>query len=387
MKRFLYLAVVIAALLSMPLMPASASDKVTSLEASRNGTTGLITITWSTSTISGLTGYKVAVDAAGDGKVVTQFRTPGTVTSAKICFPFTGNTRVLVSPTTTSAPDPTYSNSNSPGGNWVSISMGALGSVSSSCSSNSTTTYNYSVSFNGNNSTSGSMTQISGNDFSVSLTSNSYTRTGFTFSGWSTTESGVGGVSYSNEQVITLSSNLTTTLYAQWTCDRTRSLRYVANRSTSGSLPAAGTLSVCQDSTITLAANSNNLARTGFIWSGWSTSELGSGIVYQANASFVVPTRNVALYAVWIPSVLDLPKTTVGFNRNGASGATPSSSTLAVNESFILPGQGTMGRAGNSFCGWNTKANGTGQTLLASTTYTHTSVKRVTLFALWKPSC
>lgn len=367
--------------------PAGAADKVTSLTASRDGVTGLITISWSASTISGLTGYKVAVDASGSGKAVTQFRTPGTVTSAKICFPFTGNTTVFVSPTTTSTPDPTYSNRNSPGGNWETFDLGPLGSVSSSCTTNSTTTYNYSISFSGNNATSGSMNSISGNDFSVSLTPNTYTRTGYTFNGWSTTESGVGGTSYANEQIITLSSALTTTLYAQWTCDRTRSMRYVANRSTSGSLPTAGTISVCQDSTITLASNSNNLARTGFIWSGWSTSELGSGTVYPAGASYVVPTRNVALYAVWIPDVSGAAKTKVGFNRNRASGTTPPSSTLLVNGSFLLPEQGNMVRAGNSFCGWNTNANGAGQTFQAGTNYTHTSVKRVTLFALWKPSC
>ena len=214
MTKFRVVAISFALILGI-ISPASAADKVGSLSGSRDGTTGLITATWSVSTIANLTGYKVVVDAAGSGKAVSQFRTPGSVTSAKICFPFTGNTKLLVSPTTTTVTNPTYANTNSPGGNWVVYDFGALGSVSSACTSNSSTTYDYSISFDGNNSTSGSMTSISGNDFSASLPANSYSRTGYSFNGWSTTRTGVGGTSYTNEQIITLNANLSTTLFAQ----------------------------------------------------------------------------------------------------------------------------------------------------------------------------
>jgi uncharacterized repeat protein (TIGR02543 family) len=196
---------------------ATAADKVGSLSASRNGETGLVSISWTVSTITNLTGYKVVVDAAGDGKLVSQFRTPGSITSAKICFPFTGNTSVLVAPTTSSDTNPTYTNRNSPGGNWQSTPLGALGSVTGTpCTSNSTTTRDYTIRFDSNNAkTTGTMNSITGNDFSVSLPANSFSLTGYTFDGWSTTRTGVGGTSYSNEQIVTLSAALDTTLYAQ----------------------------------------------------------------------------------------------------------------------------------------------------------------------------
>ena len=376
------LAIIIFALITGLTSPAVAADKVGSLSGSRDGTTGIITATWTVSTISGLTGYKIAVDASGSGKAVYKFRTPGTVTSAKICFPFTGNTKLLVSPTTTSTPDPTYTNSNSPGGNWVVYDFGALGSVTSSCTSNSTTTYDYSISFNGNGSTSGSMTTVTGNDYSAIIPANGFSRTGYTFTGWNTVDVG-GGTSYSNEAAITLSANLTRTLYAQWSCDQTRILRYFANRSTSGTLPVSGNQSVCQSESITLAANTGNLARTGFSFSGWSTSELGSGTNYATGAAFTVPSKNTALYALWIPTNT---KTQLIYDGNRHdSGSAPTLSEQTPGTSIIVAGNtGSLAKTGKCFGGWNTKPNGSGTTYAAGSSYTHTKTKKVVLYALWK---
>ena len=375
------IATIIFALITGITSPAVAADKVGSLSGSRSDTTGIVTATWTVSTISGLTGYKVAVDAAGSGKAVYKFVTPGTVTSAKICFPFTGNTKLLVSPTTASTPDPTYPNTNSPGGNWVVYDFGALGAVSSSCTSNSTTTYDYTISFDGNGSTSGSMTTVTGNDFSSILPANSFSRTGYSFTGWNTVDVG-GGTSYSNEEAITLSANLTTTLYAQWTCNQTRILRYFANRATSGTLPVSGNQTVCQSASVTLAANTGNLARTGFTWSGWSTSELGSGNTYIAGDTYTIPSRNVALYALWIATD---SKTRVIYNVNKAdSGSAPTTSEETPGTVITIPGNtGNLAKSGKCFGGWNLKPNGSGTNFAENDPYTHTKTKKVVLYAKW----
>jgi uncharacterized repeat protein (TIGR02543 family) len=381
MSKFRVITAAFALVVGM-ISPTWAADKVGSLSGSRDGTTGLITATWSVSTIANLTGYKVVVDAAGSGKAVSQFRTPGSVTSAKICFPFTGNTKLLVSPTTTTVTNPTYANTNSPGGNWVVYDFGALGSVSSACTSNSSTTYDYSISFDGNNSTSGTMTSISGNDFSASLPVNSFSRTGYSFNGWSTTRTGVGGTSYTDEQIITLNANLSTTLYAQWTCDQTRILRYFANRATSGTLPVTGNQTVCQSESVTLSANTGTLARTGFTWSGWSTSELGSGTNYAAGDPFTIPSRNTALYALWIPTNT---KTQVVYNGNKAdSGASPVLSEQTPGTIITIPGNtGNLVKTGKCFGGWNLKPNGSGTNYALNDPYTHTKTKKVVLYAKW----
>jgi uncharacterized repeat protein (TIGR02543 family) len=77
----------------------------------------------------------------------------------------------------------------------------------------------YTVAYNANGG-SGTMTSVS-HTYGVAqdLTDNTFTRTGYTFSGWNT-EMGGGGTSYTNGQNVTnltAANDYTVTLYAQWT--------------------------------------------------------------------------------------------------------------------------------------------------------------------------
>ena len=78
----------------------------------------------------------------------------------------------------------------------------------------------YYVSFNGNGSTGGSMSrQTFRYGTAQKLTSNGFTKIGFTFAGWNRNANGT-GTSYSNGQSVsnlTTSNGATITLYAQWT--------------------------------------------------------------------------------------------------------------------------------------------------------------------------
>ena len=80
--------------------------------------------------------------------------------------------------------------------------------------------YTYYVKFNGNGSTSGSMNnQTFKYGTAQKLTSNAFTKTGFTFSKWTRNADGT-GTSYSNGQSVsnlTASKGATINLYAQWT--------------------------------------------------------------------------------------------------------------------------------------------------------------------------
>lgn len=42
-----------------------------------------------------------------------------------------------------------------------------------------------------------------------------------------------------------------------------------------------------------------NLSKEGYSFLGWNTQKDGSGEMYQANQSFVMPAHNVKLYAIW----------------------------------------------------------------------------------------
>ena len=70
--------------------------------------------------------------------------------------------------------------------------------------------FTHTVVFNANGG-SGSMTSIVGNR--VTISSNTFTQTGYDFAGWNTAADG-SGISYSNGQIITLTEDIT--LYAQW---------------------------------------------------------------------------------------------------------------------------------------------------------------------------
>ena len=92
---------------------------------------------------------------------------------------------------------------------------------------NSSEPSGYSVIFNANDG-SGSMDALTNVKGEVTLTKNTFTRTGYTFTGWNTSADGK-GTSYTDGQSVTLSGDLT--LYAQWQAD--------AAPSTSGGGPAA----------------------------------------------------------------------------------------------------------------------------------------------------
>ena len=71
----------------------------------------------------------------------------------------------------------------------------------------------YTITFNSNGGSGEMKTQPAESGSEVTLASNTFTRTDYTFSGWATSDDG--NIVYKDEAKITLTENLT--LYAQWT--------------------------------------------------------------------------------------------------------------------------------------------------------------------------
>ena len=120
-------------------------------------------------------------------------------------------------------------------------------------------------------------------------------------------------------------------------------------------------------STITLDA-ARSLARTGYTLTGWNTQANGSGTNFALGATnWRSTTGATTLYAQW--------SAVVSFNVNGAdSGTAPSSvsSTGTGNGTFNLPTTTSFRKAGLTFAGWNTAANGTGTSYAPGASYTTT---------------
>jgi uncharacterized repeat protein (TIGR02543 family) len=79
---------------------------------------------------------------------------------------------------------------------------------------------------------------------------------------------------------------------------QTYPVTYHVNNATSGTAPADQTK--VYDVALTLAANSGNLARTGYTFEGWNTAANGSGINYPATYSYA-GNAGLGLFAKWLP--------------------------------------------------------------------------------------
>ena len=125
----------------------------------------------------------------------------------------------------------------------------------------------YTVTFDANTGT-GSMTAQSANyNVATALTSNSFTKTGYTFAGWNTAAGG-GGTTYANNASFAFTAS--TTLYAQWT---TAAVNGAC--ATIGATAFAPTTGLCTSGTASAVANG----------SPWTWSCTGSGGGTTANCS------------------------------------------------------------------------------------------------------
>jgi len=224
----------------------------------------------------------------------------------------------------------------------------------------------YNVTFDSNTG-SGTMTaQAIIYDSSAALSSNTFTKTGYTFSGWNTASDG-SGTAYNDGASFTMSVE-GDTLYAQWSAN---SYNVTFNSNTgSGTMSAQA---ITYDSSATLTTNS--FIKTGYTFSGWNTASDGSGTAYNDDASFTMNVEGITLYAQWTANSYN-----VTFDSNTGSGTMSvqaitydSSATLTTN-SFI--------KTGYTFSGWNTESDGSGTAYNDGASFTM-SVEGDTLYAQW----
>ncbi len=206
----------------------------------------------------------------------------------------------------------------------------------------------YTVKYNSNNG-SGSMSSV-GHTYDVekALSANVFTRTGYTFAGWS--ESTGGTATYTDKQSVknlTSTHGATVNLYAVWTAHT-----YTINYNSNG---GSGTMSSgihTYDVEKTLTANS--FTRTGYTFAGWATSSTGTA-VYSDEASVKNLTATdgatIKLYAKWTAHTC-----TVKFYSNGAGGTIADSIYTYDAEKTLSANSFT--RTGYTFSGWATSATG-----------------------------
>jgi uncharacterized repeat protein (TIGR02543 family) len=221
----------------------------------------------------------------------------------------------------------------------------------------------YTVTFDPNGGTGSMSNQTATYNTTEALTSNSFTRTGYTFAGWNTAANG-SGTSYANDANYTFTASIT--LYAQWTI----------NSYTVTFDPNGGTGSMSNQSgnyNTTAALTSNAFTRTGYTFAGWNTAANGSGTSYADGASYTF-TASIALYAQWT-----INSYTVTFDPNGGTGSMSNQSGNYNTTAALTSNAFT--RTGYTFAGWNTSANGSGTSYADGASHTFTA--SITLYAQW----
>ena len=200
--------------------------------------------------------------------------------------------------------------------------------------------YTYTVRFDANGGAGSMGDQSFTYGVSQALSTHSFTREGYGFTGWNTEPGGLGD-SFTDGQSISVTSDLT--LYAQWSAN-VHTVTFISNGG-SGTMDAE---SFDYGQTLTLTANA--FTRSGYEFTGWNTAADGSGTPY-GNEAEVTISEDLTLYAQWTAVVYRL-----SYNLEGGSldGSNPASYTIESEDITLI----NPTRDGYTFAGWHESVSG-----------------------------
>ena len=146
---------------------------------------------------------------------------------------------------------------------------------------------NITITFNANGGTGEMEALIANPGYDKRLSSNTFTREGYTFTGWNTAADGT-GTGYADGATVKFDAD--TTLYAQWTQNPV--ITFNANEGT-GTM-ASQTVNPGKSATL----SANTFTRADYDFAGWNTAADGSGTKYADKAE-ITTSENIILYAQW----------------------------------------------------------------------------------------
>ena len=205
----------------------------------------------------------------------------------------------------------------------------------------------------------------------VTVSTTEPTRAGYSFTGWNTAADG-SGTSYAGNASYTLPNSGTDTLYAQWQIN-TVTLEYDPQGGSGEPGDQSG------DAASDVTVSTTEPTRAGYSFTGWNTAADGSGTSYAGNASYTLPNSGTdTLYAQW-----QINTVTLEYDPQGGSGEPGDQTGNAASNVTVSTTEPT--RAGYSFTGWNTAADGSGTSYAGNASYTLPNSGTDTLYAQWQP--
>ncbi len=215
------------------------------------------------------------------------------------------------------------------------------------------------VTFHSNDGNSVKSYQTVNSGVATALNANSFSRPGYSFSGWSTS-AGSAVVAYTDESDITTSANKD--LYAVWTADDLS----VTYDSHGGSAISGGSVKTGAS----ILSSPGTPTRAGYSFAGWFAEQSGGSALSFPYAH--EQTADFTLHAQWTANDLS-----VTYDSHGGSAISGGSVKTGAS---ILSSPGTPTRAGYSFAGWFAEQSG-GSAL--SFPYAHEQTADFTLHAQW----
>ena len=214
---------------------------------------------------------------------------------------------------------------------------------------------NYQVQYNANGGT-GSMANTSHvYGTSSNLRANSFSRSGYTFTGWNTREDGTGTALANNASISTLTAtnNGIVQLYAQW-----GEATYTVVFNLNGGTAQSGDFSnmVCARNT-NYSLPTGNIVSDGLIFTGWCLSSSAGTVDYEPGATINnlgAAGATITLYAVW-----GIKQFTIKYhdNSNGNTLSVTCTPVLTNNTFRTLPSG--WSKAGYEANGWARSQNAT----------------------------
>ena len=236
---------------------------------------------------------------------------------------------------------------------------------------------NYTVAFDGNNHSSGATAAVTCTyDEDCTLPSNGFSRTGYTFKGWSTTKGG--SVKYENNGYVrnlTPVKDATVTLYAVWEAN-TYTVKF--DKNSSEATGNVGSVVCTYDKACTLPAN--NYTRVGATFDGWAVTS-NTAVQYKDKASVknLTATANgtYTLYAHW-----NINTYKITYNYGGGSAGNYHPSSVKYGEVINIS---NPTRSCYSFRGWTISGyNSTYAKSGSSSTNVNTAIRGTTSATYFK---
>jgi len=204
-----------------------------------------------------------------------------------------------------------------------------------------------------------------------------FSREGYTFDGWTTTQGGSKNVAYDPGEDISISGNVE--LWAVWKANPQTVTYYANNGTTTEAIDTTE-----YDENYTVLDNSNpglGFTHTNYTFIGWSLTEDGSADPVYAPGQSIVIKGDVKLYAVWKGE----PRIVTYHANNGSSDTYPDDTEFASRYAVRDNDEPSLGFSNGTdvFMGWSTSPGGLVE--FAPDDEFIVSVN-VDLYAVWAPT-